>query len=188
MLTLQSEDWTLALLVHAAHAFAIVHVERLTNLLFVPHVQEHPLVGWLKVGHCADEELWGEVLQLVLGLEPPGRLGVNEVSHPCVELDIGVLEGAIDALSLGDPALDLEVVAELIHEVHVWRHEEAEAWVLSKILTELGGDVVRHAGLWLVVAGSPAKLDERIVHKVRKVEQPCDSEATVLRDPEVLCQ
>ena len=185
---MNSEDWTLALLVHAAHAFAIVHVERLANLLFVPHVQEHSLVGWLVVSHCADEVLRGEVLQLFLCLEPPGRLGVHEVSHPGVELDIGVLPGAIDALSLGDPALDLEIIAELVHEVHVWRHEEAEARVLSKILTELGGDVVRHAGLWLVVAGSPAELDERIVHKVRKVEQPCDSEATVLRDPEVLCQ
>ena len=62
MPNLQSEDGALALLVHATHTFAIVHVERVTNLLFVPHVQEHPLVGRLIVGHCADEELGREVL------------------------------------------------------------------------------------------------------------------------------
>ena len=50
---------------------------------------------------------------------------MHEVSHPRVELDVGVLEGTIDALSLGNPALDLEVIAVLIREVHIGRHEEA---------------------------------------------------------------
>ena len=105
---------------------------------------------------------------------------MDEVSHPGVELDVSVLEAAVETLSLGDPALDLEGIAVLVGEMHIRSHEEAETRVLGKVLAELGGHIVRHAGLWLVVAGSPAELDERIVHKVRQLLQVMEQNGIVL--------
>ena len=82
-----------------------------------------------------------------------------------------MLEGTVGSLSLGNPTLNLEWVSILINKVHIWRNEEAEAWVLSKVFAEFGRDIVCHAGLWLIIAWSPAELDERVVHKVRELLQ-----------------
>ena len=107
---------------------------------------------------------------------------MHEVPHPCVELDVGVLEGSVSSLSFGDPTLNLEWVTVLIREVHIWSDEEAEPWVLSKVLTELGRDVVCHTGLWLIIAWSPAELDERVVHKVRELLQIMEQNTIVMVD------
>ena len=90
---------------------------------------------------------------------------MDKIFHSGVELDIGVLQSAIKAFSLSNPALDLEIIAELVSEVQLRRNEEAETWVFSKVLAELVRNVT--SSLRLMLDRFPSQLDERIVHKVR---------------------
>ena len=90
---------------------------------------------------------------------------MDKIFHSGVELDIGVLQSAIKAFSLCNPALDLEIIAELVSEVQLSRNEEAETWVFSKVLAEFVRDVT--SSLRLMLDRFPSQLDEWIVHKVR---------------------
>ena len=74
---------------------------------------------------------------------------MDKIFHSGVELDIGVLQSAIKAFSLSNPALDLEIIAELVSEVQLRRDEEAETWVFSKVLAELVRDVTSSLRLML---------------------------------------
>ena len=76
-----------------------------------------------------------------------------------------MLQSAIQAFPLGNPTLDLELIAELVREMQLRRDEEAETWVFSKVLAELVRNVT--SSLRLMLDRFPSQLDERIVHKVR---------------------
>ena len=90
---------------------------------------------------------------------------MDEVFHSGIELNISVLERAINAFPLGNPALNIEVIAKLICEMQFRSHKEAKTWIFSQVFTELVWNIT--SGCWLMLDWFPSQLDEWVVHKVR---------------------